>query len=98
MKADAFEEYERLHAAVWPEVLATIHACNIRNYSIFRHDTQLFAYFEYVGQNFEADMAKMAADPKTQEWWAICMPLQQPVEGVKPGEWWARMKEVFHVD
>ena len=98
INAEAFAEYERLHAAVWPEVLTTIHACNIRNYSIFRHNTLLFAYFEYVGQNFEADMAMMAADPKTQEWWALCMPLQQPVESVKPGEWWATMSEVFHVD
>jgi L-rhamnose mutarotase len=98
IKPDAFQEYERLHAAVWPEVLATIHDCNIRNYSIFRLNTQLFAYFEYIGQDFEADMAKMAADPKTQEWWAVCMPLQQPIEGIKPGEWWAAMQEVFHTD
>ena len=52
---------------VWPEVLAMIQACNIRNYSIFRHGTQLFAYFEYLGEDFAADMAKMAADPKTRE-------------------------------
>ena len=43
LKPEAIEEYERLHAAVWPEVLATIHACNIRNYSIFRHAQTLFA-------------------------------------------------------
>ena len=35
IKPEHIEEYERLHAAVWPEVLATIHACNIRNYSTF---------------------------------------------------------------
>lgn len=28
-------EYKNLHAAVWPEVLAMINSCNIRNYSIF---------------------------------------------------------------
>ncbi len=44
LKPDQIEEYERLHAAVWPEVLAMISACNIRNYSIFRHGELLFAY------------------------------------------------------
>ncbi|HEU5369051.1 MAG TPA: L-rhamnose mutarotase, partial [Ktedonobacterales bacterium] len=68
VRPEAIEEYERLHAQVWPEVLATIHACNIRNYTIFRHEQMLFAYFEYIGEDFAADMAKMAADPKTREW------------------------------
>jgi L-rhamnose mutarotase len=98
IKPDQIAEYERLHAAVWPDVLAMIGACNIRNYSIFRRDTLLFAYFEYVGTDFAADMAAMAADPKTQEWWAVCKPMQQPVADVAPGEWWAAMREVFHVD
>ncbi|MEA2530776.1 MAG: L-rhamnose mutarotase [Thermomicrobiales bacterium] len=91
-------EYERLHAAVWPEVLATIHACNIRNYSIFRYQHLLFAYFEYVGTDFAADMAKMAADPKTQEWWSVCGPLQQPVPEATADDWWKTIPEIFHTD
>lgn len=93
-------EYIRLHAAVWPEVLATITACNIRNYSIFLKEPEniLFSYFEYVGEDFEGDMAKMAADPKTQEWWDVCKPCQRPFETRKDGEWWADMPEVFHHD
>jgi L-rhamnose mutarotase len=98
LKPEAIAEYERLHANVWPEVLATISACNIRNYSIFRHGTWLFAYFEYVGEDFAADMRKMAADPKTQEWWTYTDPLQEPLEERAEGEWWASMKEVFHTD
>jgi L-rhamnose mutarotase len=96
--AEQLEKYKAYHAAVWPEVLATIHACNIRNYSIFYKDGQLFAYFEYVGEDYEADIARMAADPKTQEWWAIMMPLQEPLSTRAEGEWWADMEEVFHVD
>lgn len=98
IKAEAIAEYERLHAAVWPEVLATIHACHMRNYSIFRHQTTLFAYFEYIGTDFAGDMARMAADPKTQEWWAICKPLQHPLPGTPAEEWWITMAEVFHTD
>lgn len=98
VKPDQIKAYEKLHAAVWPEVLATIRACNIRNYTIFRRGTLLFAYFEYIGDDFEADMAKMAADPKTQEWWKLTDPMQEPVSDRAPGEWWATMKEVFHTD
>lgn len=98
VKPDRIDEYERIHAAVWPEVLATIHACNIRNYSIFRHDNLLLAYFEYVGEDYAADMARMAADPKTQEWWTHTDPMQEPLAGRREGEWWKPIKEVFHID
>lgn len=98
LRPECIEEYERLHAAVWPGVLATIHACNICNYSIFRHGTTLFAYFEYVGDDFAADMAKMAADPTTQQWWAHTAPLQEPLPNRPPGDWWLTIPEVFHVD
>ncbi len=91
-------EYERLHANTWPEVLATIHAANIRNYSIFRFGTQLFSYFEYIGDDYAADMAMIAADPKTQEWWTHTDPLQEPLPDRRLGEWWAAMQEVLHTD
>ncbi len=98
IKPEHVAEYERLHAAVWPGVLTTIRVCNIRNYSIFRHDDLLFAYFEYVGDDYVADMARMAADPMTREWWTHTDPMQEPVDGRGPGEWWATMREVFHTD
>ena len=91
-------EYIKYHAQVWPEVLKTIRDCNIRNYSIFLKDHTLYAYFEYTGSDFEADMKKMAADPKTQEWWRIMEPMQDPIPTRAPGEWWAKMVEVFHTD
>jgi L-rhamnose mutarotase len=58
----------------------------------------LFSYFEYVGRDFSADMAKMAADPVTQQWWELCIPCQKPLADRKDGEWWASMEEVFHQD
>ena len=61
------EEYKKLHAAVWPDVLKMIKQCHIQNYSIYLHQLDdgqhcLFSYFEYTGADFAADMAKMAAD------------------------------------
>jgi L-rhamnose mutarotase len=98
LQADRIDEYKRLHAAVWPGVLAKILECNIRNYSIFLREPEnlLFAYFEYHGDDFAADSAKMAADPETQRWWAVCMPCQKPLDSIEQGEWWAPMQEVFY--
>ncbi len=98
IKPEHLEEYTRLHAAVWPEVLKKIAECNIRNYSIYHHEGLLFAYFEYHGDDFEADMAAMAADEATQRWWDVCMPMQAPLESRAEGEWWKTIEEVFHTD
>ena len=92
------EEYRRYHKAVWPEILEIIRQANIRNYSIYLKDHYLFAYYEYTGDNFEADMAGLAAEPKMREWWDIMEPMQDPVPTRKEGEWWAEMEEVFHTD
>jgi L-rhamnose mutarotase len=91
-------EYLRLHREVWPAVLARIASSNIRNYSIFLHAGVLFSYFEYIGTDFAADMAAIAADPETQRWWALVGPMQHPYEDRAEGEWWSSMEEVFHVD
>ncbi len=100
LKGDKIDEYKRLHAAVWPSVLAMISECNIRNYTIFLREPEnlLFSYFEYHGTDFTADSAKMAADPETQRWWEVCVPCQQPLESRSEGEWWAAMDDVFHHD
>jgi len=100
LKPDRIETYKRLHADTWPEILARISDCNITNYSIFLREPEnlLFGYWEYVGEDFAADAARMAADPKTQEWWDVCMPCQLPLDSRAEGEWWAMMEEVFHHD
>ncbi|MCX6910215.1 MAG: L-rhamnose mutarotase [Verrucomicrobia bacterium] len=103
LRPEKVEEYKRLHAAAWPDVLKMIKACNIRNYSIYfrRLDDgkpYLFSYLEYTGSDFAADMAKMAADPVTQRWWSFCKPCQAPLASRAEGEWWSDMEEVFHAD
>lgn len=98
VRSEKLEEYKRLHADAWPGVLKRIHEANIRNYSIFYRDGLLFAYFEYTGDDYEADMARIAADPTTQKWWKLTDPCQEPVESAAEGEWWAPMEEVFHTD
>jgi L-rhamnose mutarotase len=98
VKPEKIDEYRKLHAAVWPDVLKKITESNIRNYSIYLKDNILFSYFEYIGDDFNADMDKMAADPTTQKWWDVCKPCQKPLESCEEGEWWANMEEVFHLN
>ena len=100
LRPEKVAEYKRLHADVWPGVLEMITACNIRNYSIYLKEPEylLFGYWEYHGEDFEADAAKMAADPETQRWWDVCKPCQAPLDTRKDGEWWAMIDEVFHLD
>lgn len=103
VKTEKLDYYKQLHANPWPEVNKKLKECNIRNYSIYLRrmpDGQhyLFSYFEYTGNDFEADMALMAADPATQKWWTETDPCQTPLPDRADGEWWASMEEVYHLE
>lgn len=98
VRPEKLEEYKELHANPWPGVLEQITESNIRNYSIYFKDGYLFSYFEYTGNDFEADMAEMAKDSVTQAWWKLTDPCQEPLPTRTEGEWWASMEEVFHHD
>jgi L-rhamnose mutarotase len=98
LKPDKAGEYIRYHKEVWPAVLRMIKQCYISNYSIFFKDNWLFAYFEYTGNNFDNDIARMAADKLTQKWWEVVKPLMDPLESRQTDEFWADMEEIFHTD
>jgi L-rhamnose mutarotase len=91
--------YRELHAGVWPTVLDRIRKSNIRNYSIYvteiREQKYLFSYFEYIGNDLEADMKAMADDPETQRWWKETDPCQIQLPGRQPGANWRNMEMVF---
>jgi L-rhamnose mutarotase len=96
LKPEYEERYIILHKYTFPGVLARIHRSNIRNYSIFLRDGLLFSYYEYIGDDFDGDMAKIGEDRVTQDWWKLTDPMQEPLESCKEGEWWASMDEIFH--
>lgn len=98
IRAEAIPEYKRLHRETWPEILEIISRANIRNYSIFLKEPEnlLFAYWEYVGSDLAADQARLAAEPRMKDWWQICEPMQLPLQTRRPGEWWARLENVFY--
>ncbi|MDD3141696.1 MAG: L-rhamnose mutarotase [Lachnospiraceae bacterium] len=98
IKPEGLKKYKAYHKNPLPGVNEMIKACNLQNYSIYQRGDYMFAYYEYIGINFEADMAKMSADPKTQEWWDLVKPLMQPLDDKKENEFWSSMEEVYHLD
>lgn len=92
---EGYEQYKKFHSAPFAGVNEMIKACNLQNYSIYYYDGLLFSYYEYVGDDYEADMAKMAADPTTQEWWAAVVPCMKPFTDAGP---WVDMEELYHLD
>jgi L-rhamnose mutarotase len=100
LKTEKAEYYRKLHAAPWPDVVKQIKACHIQNFSIHEREIggqlYLFAYLEYTGPDFGADMKRLAADPETQRWWGETDPCQSPLpDAAAAGKIWADTKEVF---
>ena len=97
LRPEKREEYLRLHADVWPEVLRAIEAANIRNYSIFLLEPEMlmFGTYEYHGSDYEADMARMAANEAVRRWWKTTDACQERLPTANAEEWWTPMQEVF---
>jgi len=103
LRPEMVESYILLHKYTWPEVLNAIEKGNIRNYSIYLHKLKdkyyLFSYFEYVGDDFDADMAMIDNEPATIAWVKFTdKGCQLPIPTRAKGEWWANMGEIFHCD
>ena len=99
VKPERLEDYKRLSCGGLARRVEDDHRVQHPQLLNFRKGPPAVrAYFEYVGEDFAADMAKMAADPETQRWWDVQMPCQAPIPTRAEGEWWATMEEVFHYD
>jgi len=94
--------YRKLHADVWPEVVAAIAKANISNYSIHVAELggkkYLFSYFEYTGSDPEKDFASISEDPTTRDrWWPITNTCQQVIPGTLEGERWLSLEMLMHI-
>jgi L-rhamnose mutarotase len=95
VRPEQLAAYRELHRDVPQPVLDRIRRSHISNYSIHLLGDRLFSYFEYHGDDLEADLALMAADEATRRWWKLTAPCQMPVPEAAPGEWWAAAEQVF---
>ena len=100
VRPEKLDEYKRLHAEPWPEMDAALSAAHIRNYSIYLREPEnlLFGYWEYVGDDYAADMRALGERAVTKRWLALTDPCQDPLATRAEGEWWAGMPEVYHLD
>ncbi len=101
VRQEKLDYYKQLHANPWPEIVQKLQEVNIHNYSIYLKQMDdgkhyLFSYFEYTGDNFETDAAKLAEDDMIKKWWKETDPCQFPLKSRKKDEWWASMEEVYH--
>ena len=68
----------------------------MRNFSIFLTEIDgkwyEFGYYEYTGNDFESDIARLAKEPRNIEWLKICDPMQIPLAGEKG---WHVMEQVY---
>lgn len=93
LKPEKIEEYIALHENVWKEILEIIEDCNLRNYSIYYKDGQVFSYYEYTGEDYEKDLQKMEANPLMQEWWTHTKPCFATCD---EGVYYEDMREIFY--
>jgi len=98
LKPQYIEEYKALHADSNPGVRDLLVKANMRNFSIFLHQFDdgnyyEFGYYEYHGDDFEEDMAKLAKEDRNIEWLKVCDPMQVPLDGY---DGWADMEQVYY--
>ena len=96
IRPDAIEEYEREHKSVWPELLAKLKQVGISDYSIFRRDQDLFLCMKV--EDFDRAWDELDRDPVNQQWQQEMSRLFEPVPGIRDGEGFAMMKEVFYME
>ena len=95
--SERIDEYKRLHADDNPGVRDLLNRYHMHNFNIFLQQMPdgkwyEFGYYEYTGGDFEGDMAKMDAEPRTIEWLKQCDPMQIPLPG---SESWTNMERVY---
>jgi L-rhamnose mutarotase len=111
VKPELLAQYMCLHDHTWDEVMERMNRSKMRDFTVWLHEetNTLFHQFVYVGDDYDADMAAVAADPVVRFWWSFCEPCQEPRhwDGAPPSqggcgkpshpsEWWSPLKLVNH--
>ena len=94
LKPEKVEEYVKLHAEPWPELVQLMTECNLHNYSISIRGTELYTYYEYTGEDYDADMRKMGETAVQQRWWQHSRPCFLYHED---GVYYDELKEIFYL-
>ncbi len=97
VRPERLEEYNEIHARVWPGLLQALREAGIRNYSLFQQPDGLqFGYLEC--DDWGAVCAYLDHNPvhlKWQEWMRDFLIVPQGAEGSQPV---MRLREILHVE
>ena len=96
IKAGKEAEYDAAHRNVWPALLSKLKEVGVSKYSIFRREQDLFLIMQV--DDFDAAWRSLDKDPTNLKWQEEMGKLFEPVPGLKPGEKFAMMKEVFSME
>ena len=96
IRAGKEAEYDESHRHVWPALLTRLKEVGISDYSIFRRDQDLFLVMRV--DDFDAAWRSLDQDLTNIKWQQEMSKLFEPVPGLKPGEKFAMMQEVFRLD
>lgn len=93
LKPEKVEEYAELHRNAWPEIVKIIDECHIHHYSISLKGNEVFTYYEYTGDDYDADMKIMESYPIMQHWWSFTRPCFMDHD---QGHYYDDLDEVFY--
>lgn len=98
IKPEKLAQYKALHADSNPGVRDLLTKYHMKNFSIYLQKMDdgrpvLFGYYEYDGEDYDADMARIAKEQRNIDWLAVTDPMQVPLRGAKT---WTQMEEVYH--
>lgn len=96
LKPGCEDEYQKRHAAIWPELKQMIKDQGVSNYSIYwdRETNILFGYQEITGEGNSQDNSN--TDPITQKWWDMMADLMEVNPDNSPVT--VELREMFHMD
>lgn len=95
LRPGAAKAYEEAHRAVWPEMLELLKSAGISDYSIYRRDELLILALR--AENFEETWSKIDDHPVNLRWQRAMAPLFAPHEGLREGERFPMLEEVFYL-
>jgi len=103
LKPEKEQEYRKLHADTWPDVIAGIRKSKIRNFQVFLTELggkkYLVSHFEYYGNNPAKDFAAMSNDPTTRDkWWPLTDACQIRLPGTPKGQQWRAMEMLCRIE
>ena len=87
-------EYQRRHAALWPDLAEVLRAAGVSDYTIFL-DPETLTLFAVLKRAEDHTMDSLPSHPVVQKWWAHMAPLMEVHPDNTP-ECHA-LREVFHL-